>query len=120
MRLIKRPKVVDADTETAVATNMSESINSSLFTSPRRESISPLSPSSSLDGASLFSPRESPKSSTSTLSPLRQQSENYHQQEPSEKFDLESYHGHGTGTLTSFSAISKPLFFLETLLMPII
>ncbi|KAJ4476052.1 hypothetical protein C8J55DRAFT_562088 [Lentinula edodes] len=76
MRLIKRPKVVDADTETAVATNMPESINSSLFTSPRRE--------------------ESLKSSTSTLSPLQQQSENYHQQEPGEKFDPESYHGHAS------------------------
>ncbi|KAJ4476079.1 hypothetical protein C8J55DRAFT_562114 [Lentinula edodes] len=43
----KEAESVDADTETAVATNMSESINSSLFTSPRRESISPLSPSSS-------------------------------------------------------------------------
>ncbi|KAJ3914209.1 hypothetical protein F5877DRAFT_70904 [Lentinula edodes] len=110
----KEAESVDTDTETAVATNMSESINSSLFTPPRRESISPLSPSSSLDGASLFSPRESPKSSTSTLSPLRQQTENSHQQEPGEKFDPESYHGHGTGTLIFLSHIQAPLLPRDT------
>lgn len=93
---------------------MSERINSSLFTPPRRESISPLSPSSPLDGASLFSPRESPKSSTSTLSPLRQQTENYHKKKPGEKFDPESYHGYGTGTLIFLSHIQAPLLPRET------